>query len=145
MTHKIYAEDVNFWMTGRSSPDTWIERAKKQIAELGGKVMAEGFGSDAEGRSAFMLGFEMQGDSFKIVWPVLISQRGNTQAARIQAATMLYHYVKSVCLYAVIVGTRAAFFSHLMLPDGRTASQVANAELADVVPTMILLPAPHSH
>jgi len=136
---KIYAEDVNFWMTGRSSPDTWIERTKKQIEQLGGKVMAEGFGSDAESRSAFMLGFEMSGDSFKIVWPVLTSKRGNTLAARIQAATMLYHYVKSVCLYAVIVGTRAAFFSHLMLPDGRTASQVANAELADVVPTMLLL------
>lgn len=133
------AEDVNFWQTGRSSPDVWIERSKKQIEELGGKVIAEGFGSDGEGRAAFMLGLKINGDSFKIVWPVLPSKTGKHQAARTQAATMLYHYVKSTCLYAVVVGARAAFFSHLMLPDGRMASQVASDDLAFTVPKMLLL------
>jgi len=136
---QTYAEDVNFWQTGRSSPDTWIERTKRQIEELGGKVLAEGFGSDAQSRAAFMLGFKIGEDTFKVIWPVLPSKTGKHNAARAQAATMLYHYIKSACLYAVVVGARSAFFSHLVLPDGRTASQVASTELAEVVPQMLLL------
>ena len=134
-----YAEDVNFWLTGRSDPTRWIESTKRQIETLGGTVEAEAFGSDATGRAAFMVGFSIQNDRFKIVWPVLTSKRGQTSAARIQAATMLYHYVKSVCLYAIIVGARTAFLTHLVLPDGRTASQAADAELADAIPAMLLL------
>lgn len=141
--NKIYAEDVNFWRTGKSSPDHWIDLAKKQVVTLGGKIEAEGFGSDANGKAAFMLGFSMSGDSFKIVWPVLPTYRGDDKAARTQAATMLYHYVKSVSLYAVVVGSRAAFFSHLMLPDGRVAAQVASDELAIAVPAMLLLGSHH--
>lgn len=136
---KIYAEDVNFWKTGKSAPDHWIDLTKKQVVALGGKVTAEGFGSDGEGRAAFMLGFSMAGDNFKIVWPVLPSVRADEKSARIQAATMLYHYVKSICLYALVVGTRTAFFSHLMLDDGRVASQVASDQLAASVPHMLLL------
>jgi hypothetical protein len=128
-----YAEEVNYWQTGRSSPDTWIDRAKGQIEALGGKVLGEGFGSDASGRAAFMLAFGIKADSFKIIWPVLKSHRGNHQAARIQAATMLYHYIKSVCLYAVVAGPRAAFFPHLLLQDGRVASETANEEIAALV------------
>jgi hypothetical protein len=48
-----------------------VDRAKKQIVELGGKVLGEGFGSDSQGRSAFMLAFSVKEESFKIVWPVL--------------------------------------------------------------------------
>jgi hypothetical protein len=138
----VYAEAVNFWQTSRSSSDTWISKAQRQIEELGGKVLGEGFGSDAEGRAAFMLGFSIGGDAFKIIWPVLTSKTKNSSAAKIQAATMMYHYVKSVCLYAVVVGARAAFFSHLILPDGRVASQVAGDEIAEVVPQVFLLPEP---
>jgi len=136
----MYAESANFWMTGRSSPDVWIERAKKQIATLGCHVLAEGFGSDADGHAAYMLAFEARGDRFKIVWPVLPSKTRRETAARVQAATMLYHYVKSVCLFAVVVGTRSAFFAHLMLPDGRMASQVADPdELLTAIPQILLL------
>ena len=137
----VYAEEVNFWMTGKSSTDVWMERTKKQIVELGGAVKAEGFGSDDRGRAAFMLGFTIGADSFKIIWPVLQSQTGKALAARVQAATMLYHYIKSVCLYAVIVGARSAFFTHLMLPDGRIASQVADNELLELAPQIFLLSA----
>jgi hypothetical protein len=136
----MYAEDVNFWQTGKSSPDVWIERAKKLIAALGCRVLAEGFGSDADGHAAYMLAFEARGDRFKIIWPVLPSKSGKEIAARVQAATMLYHYVKSVCLFAVVVGTRSAFFAHLMLSDGRMASQVADPdELLTTIPQMLLL------
>ena len=136
----IYAEDVNFWHTGKSDPGKWMDLARKQIIELGGKVKGEGFGSDSEGRGAFMLAFELEGEMFKIIWPILPTRyRGQESATRRQAATMLYHYVKSVALYSVVVGSRAAFFSHLMLPDGRVASQVANDELVEALPAMLLL------
>lgn len=134
-----YAEDVNFWKTSRSSPDEWIGKTKRQIETLGGKIEAEGFGSDANGRAAFMLGFSIKGDTFKIIWPVLKSVRDEEKPARVQAATMLYHYVKSVCLYAIVVGAKNAFFGHLMLDDGRTASQVSNDELKAMSPAMFLL------
>jgi hypothetical protein len=135
----IFAEDVNYWRTGRAAPDVWVERTRRQIETLDGSIIGEGFGSDGDGRSAFMLAFSIAGDSFKIIWPVLLSKVKDTGAERRQAATMLYHYVKSVCLYAVVVGPRAAFFSHLMLPDGRVAAQVANAELSEIVPSVLLL------
>ena len=54
-----WAEDVNFLQTGRSSTDVWIERSKRQIRELGGKLLGEGFGSDAQGRAAFVLAFHV--------------------------------------------------------------------------------------
>jgi hypothetical protein len=133
-----YAEDVNFWATGKSDPGKWIDAAKRQLKALGGEFKGEGFGSDGEGKAAFMLAFEIKGDKFKIIWPVLKSRSGNERGARVQAATSLYHYVKAVCLYAAVVGTRTAFFSHFMLTDGRTASEVSGHELAEMTPRLFL-------
>lgn len=96
-----------------ASPDTWTERAIKQIEKLGGKVLTEAFGSEpATGRSAFMIGFEINNDKFKLAWPVLPTKTagGNERAARIQAATMLYHDVKARCITATVLGSRKAFF-----------------------------------
>lgn len=138
MTKAIYAEDVNYWKTGeRRSPDKWIELAAIQIENLGGKVGGNAFGTNDDGRSAYMIAFQFDGEAFKIVWPVLPTRRPNDiYAARVQAATMLYHHVKGMCIASVILGKRAAFFTHLMLPDGRTASQVANSELIEAMPDL---------
>ena len=99
---QVYAEDLNFWMTGRGSPDEWIERAKRQITDLGGRILAEAFGADSNGRAAYILGLEIGGDRFKIVWPVVKSKSGNVLAEKRQAATTLYHVVKANCLDAVV-------------------------------------------
>lgn len=133
-----YAEDVNFWQTSQASPDTWIDRTKAQLKTLGGEFRGEGFGNDSNGRSAYLLAFSIAGDEFKIIWPVLKSKKGNERAARVQAATTMYHYVKATCLYAVVVGAKTAFFSHLLLPDGRTAAQVSGYELAEMTPRLLL-------
>ncbi len=133
-----YAEDVNYWKSGTSSPDTWMERAKKQVENLGGKVLMEAFGKDATERSAYMLAFEIGGDRFKVIWPVLPSKSGNEKAARIQAATMLYHDIKARCLTAMVMGTRSAFFSYLLLSDGRVATQADDDELADLFSMRLL-------
>ncbi len=96
---ETYAEDLNYWQTSRTSSDTWIEKAKRQITQAGGTVLGEGFGSEAQtGRAAYMIAFQIDGQAFRITWPVLPSRTGKTTAARIQAATMLYHDIKARCL-----------------------------------------------
>ena len=133
-----YAEEVNYWHTSKSDPDSWIEKAKRQVETLGATVKAQGFGH-AEGKMAYMLGFEIGADKFKVIWPVLPQKYvGNERGAKIQAATMLYHYVKAVCLFAVVAGPKTAFFSHYMLPDGRMAAEVATDELTSMTPRLLL-------
>ncbi len=140
-----FAEDTNYWKTGQSSPDTWTDKAIAQIEHLGGEVLTYAFGHDhARGRQGFMLEFAIDGEVFKIVWPVLPTRGKDNRSARRQSATLLYHDVKARCISAAILGKRAAFFSYLVLPDGRTAAEVATPALADAAPEMFRrqLPAP---
>jgi len=133
------AEDVNYWKTSRSSPDAWMDKTKRQIEHLGGQVLMEGFGSEPiTGRAAFMLAFRIGNDKFKVIWPVLPSKSGNERAARIQAATMLYHDIKAKCISSAVLGTRAAFFSFLLLPDGRTTAEVSTPELMQAIPELFV-------
>ncbi len=134
---ELHAEDVNYWKTGQSSPDTWIDNAKKEITAAGGKVLSDAYGSDSTGRSAYMLHFAFGEEALKAIWPVLKSKTGNVKAARIQAATMLYHDIKAKAVSAKVHGVKAAFFQYLMLPDGRTAAQVATPELINSYPRLL--------
>lgn len=132
-----YAEDLgHYWKTGSSSPDTWLEMAKKLIREVDGEITAEGFGSVGT-QSAYMLVFRINEDKFKVVFPVLYSRAGNTIAAKRQAATMLYHDIKAKCMVASVLGVKAAFFTYLMLSDGRTASELAAPELSAAFPLQL--------
>jgi len=132
-----YAEDIDhYWQTSTSSPDQWLEKAKKLIVELEGTIVAEGYGSMAE-HAAYMLAFKIGGDSFKVIWPVLPSRTGRELAAKRQAATLLYHDIKAKAMTASVLGTRAAFFSYMMLSDGRTASELATPELSTVFPLQL--------
>lgn len=135
----VYAEDVNYWQTERTptSADKWIDKTKAEIKAAAGRVLSEAFGSDDQGRAAYMLEFTFGGDRFRAVWPVLPSKTKNERAARIQAATMLYHDVKAKCVSAKVHGTRAAFFQYAVLPDGRTAAQVAAPELLTLYPKQL--------
>ncbi len=135
----IYAEDVgNYWKTSTSAPDTWIDKTKAEIRAAGGRVLKDAFG-DQEGRAAFMLEFTFGTDTFRAVWPVLPTRKpADARAARVQAATMLYHDVKSKCVSAKVHGKRAAFFQYAVLPDGRTAAQVAAPELVEAYPRLLL-------
>lgn len=132
----IYAEDVNYWKTSSSSADSWIEKAKKEIKSVGGAVLGEAYAS-SDGKAAFMLAFTLDGDSFKVTWPVLQSKTGNQGAAKVQAATALYHDVKARCVSLRFLGSRAAFMSYLLLPDGRAAGEAGSAELVRALPLML--------
>jgi hypothetical protein len=68
----VYAEEVNYWKTGQSSPDTWIDNANREIAAIGGTVLNEGYGwEQASKRAAFLLEFTIGAERFRAVWPVL--------------------------------------------------------------------------
>jgi hypothetical protein len=134
----IYAEDVgNYWKTSVTAPDSWIDKTKAEIIAAGGRVIREAFG-DEQGRAAFMIEFTFGSDTFRAVWPVLPTRkRADTWAARVQAATAMYHDVKGKCVAAKFHGLRAAFFQYAVLPDGRTAAQVATPELVDAYPRLL--------
>lgn len=134
-----YAEDIgHYWKTSTSAPDVWIDKAKTEIRAAGGKVLSEAFGSDAEGRAAFMLAFSFGSEQFRAVCPVLPTRRAqDARAARVQAATMLYHDIKAKAVAAKVHGVRAAFFQYLALPDGRTMAQVSTPELAVTYPKLL--------
>ncbi len=94
-----YAEDVNYWKSGTAAPDSWIDKAKRDIRSVGGQIIGDMTVNDeSTGRAAFCLAFVLQGDKYQIKWPVLESKTGNLQAARRQAATALYHDVKARCV-----------------------------------------------
>ena len=136
---KLYAEDVNYWKTSASSPDSWHGKTLALIRQFGGEVLADGYGNEhSTGRAAYMIRFQICGEVFRIVWPVLPSEGGEDLAARRQAATMMHHAVKARCVEAQVLGARVAFFAWLELPDGRSACQVANEQLAQDVPRMLL-------
>jgi len=139
----MYAEDIgSYWKTShRTSPDEWLEKAKREIIKAKGIILGEGFGSEPQtGRAAYMLAFAFKDERFKLIWPILPSRTKNEKAARIQAATMLYHDVKARCMTAKVLGPRIAFFSYLMLSNGQTASQVADVELLESIPKFLVAP-----
>lgn len=132
-----YAEDINYFKTGTSAPDTWLDKAMSEIQAAGGKATGRAFGEDMTSkRSAFMLQFTLDGEAFKLVWPVLPTRGSNARAAQIQAATMLYHDVKARCISAKVLGGKAAFFTYIQLPDGRNASEVSTPDLVNHLPSM---------
>jgi len=132
-----YAEDIgHYWQTSQSPPDTWIDRAKKVIQDMGGEILADGFGS-AGGQAAFMLAFKFKDQRYKVVWPVLPTYSGKEISAKRQAATLLYHDVKAKAMTASVLGVEVAFFSYMMLSDGRVSSELAKPELAEAFPKLI--------
>lgn len=144
MSHELpRAEDLNYWKTSSSAPDTWIDKAEALIESYGGEVLARAIGRQA-GQEAILLEFRFGDDRFRLVWPSLPSKYEGDDlkpafrtAARRQAATMLYHDVKARGVRFKIAGPRTAFFEFLQLPDGRAAGELAAPELARAMPKLL--------
>lgn len=135
-----WAEDLPYWKTSQSTPDTWLDRTVAMIEKAGGGVLSSGFGAQGD-RAAYMIEFVMDEERIRIVWPVLPSKKGEVRAAKVQAVTMMHHDIKARLVSAQVLGTRAAFFNWVMLPDGRTASSVA---LSELIPKMLASPVEES-
>lgn len=131
-----FAEDLPYWKTGKSSFDSWLEKAERFIAESGGEVVRQATGRE-RGVEGMMMEFELDGDTFRVVWPVLPTRREDRAASRRQAATMLYHDVKSRGVRFQIFGARVAFFEFLVLPSGATAQEVGAERLVEALPKLL--------
>ena len=131
-----FAEDMNYWKSGKSTPDKWLDSAENIIIKLGGIVTLRAKGSH-NGRIAFCMDFGFDTDQFRAVWPVLPTKADDVKASERQAATMLFHDVKSRSLRASIFGPRTAFFDFLLLEDGKSILQFTNKELIEYIPKSI--------
>ncbi len=139
----IYADDLPYWRTSQKSPEAWIALAGTEIERADGEVLFHGFARHPDsGAWYWLLRFTMGDDTFKIEWPVLAVWRetkSSAQDAKRQAATMLYRDVKAMCVKARALGARTAFFAHVEVDGGRTASQLGSRELVSAFP--LALPA----
>lgn len=140
-----FAEDVNYWRTGKSPAEMMLERAERVIVKLGGDVTLLARGR-YDGRTAYCIQFDLGDDSFRIVWPVLESkydypdENFNRNAER-QAATLLFHDTKARALRASIFGAQRAFIEFLILADGSTIDQRGPDILEQAVSRRLLPPA----
>lgn len=138
----IYADDVNYFKTGKSSTDSWMQKSKSEIENVGGKVLSELSGT-VNGKSAFMISFTLNDNIFKVTFPVLPPRdRKDEYAAKRQAATAMYHDIKARCVSVKFHGAKVAFHAYLVLGGGRTASELSEPELREAIPTPFLLPPP---
>lgn len=131
-----FAEDLPYWKTGKSSFDSWLEKAERFLVESGGEVTRQATGREY-GAEAMMMEFELDDDTFRVVWPVLPSWQEERSAARRQAATMLFHDIKSRGVRYRIFGARVAFFEFLVLPSGATAQELGAAETVKSMPKLL--------
>lgn len=129
----IYAEDVDYWKTGqRRSVSQWLDLAESQLVKHGAKDIMRATGTDA-GHVTYLFAFVLNDQRFKMVWPVLPCRKKsdpNTESAKVQAATSLYHEIKNCVVIGNRYGKRTGFFSYQMLPDGRTVRELAAPELS---------------
>ncbi len=140
-----FAEDLNYWKTSSTSPETWVDKAEALIEKYGGEVVSRAIGRQ-NGKEAILLEFRFGDLPFRLIWASLESrynfdsrnpEKAFRTAARRQAATMLYHDVKSRGIRHAIAGPRAAFFEFLMLPDGRVVGELADPDLLKTAPKML--------
>lgn len=125
---KIYAEEVNYWKTSKSGIDTWFDRIRGLINDIGGTVESEGFLTE-HSQSGIMIRFNLDGQYYKLFWPALESESRDIKHERIQAITALYHEVKFLVVKWKFFGARHAFFNYLELPDGRAVAELGLPEL----------------
>ena len=136
--------DLPYWKTGRSSPDEWIRKARDQLERVGGTITESG-NIMQHGREVVLIGFRLDGDQFRIVWPVMGHEPNENLAAVRQAATMLYHDVKARCVAVLVKGARWAFHAELLLPDGETVGTLSDDRLMKLLPAMCRQPLAIEH
>lgn len=133
-----YAEDVgNYWKTSRNAPGHFVDKAVSEVEKAGGRILGHGFGYATDGRPAFVFRFEIDGEPYQLLWPLLPSKDDNELAAKRQAATALYYDVKARCVSAKMVGPHVAFAAYRMLASGQTVGELTDAELARAMPQFV--------
>lgn len=128
----IYAQDVNYYRTGTTAPETWLEKSKAEIRAVGGDVSGEAY-MERDGQRAYTLLFTFDAESYRISWPVLplkpnprrskAELKADERAARIQATTFMYYDIKAKCMVVKVLGPQAAFLQYRVMADGSTPAE----------------------
>jgi hypothetical protein len=129
MRKSVHAEDFPYWKTSKSSAETWRNNAAVEIKRAGGDIVSAG-DIMLEGRSTVFITFKIDGEEYRVQYPVLQSRTKNEVAAKIQAATAMYHDIKARCNSLRWTGARIAFGGYRLLPSGLTDGQLSTPELA---------------
>jgi len=127
------AEGFPYWKTSKSSADSWLEKCETEIKRAGGSVAASGFINSAISGSAYMIEFDLDSNRFRLVERVLDSRSGDSKAAKVQAATTMYHDLKGRMISARRKGARTVFLAELVLPSGQTVGEMDQGAFADMV------------
>ncbi len=143
MKNLPYADDVAYWKTGTSSPDTWIDKTIRVVKELGGVEISQffGHGENAGGvRTAIS-------HRRRIVSSCLASasnaRADDFASAQRQAATLLYHDCKAKAIAASVLGPRNAFIGSLITESGKTVSELATPLIANSIKPLLLTSTNH--
>lgn len=141
---KRYAEELNYFKTSKASADSWIAKAKREIMSIGGRVTGEAYLNDADtGRAAYMLAFTLEGRLYSAKWPVMPTKRGtdqDQQAAKVQAATALYHDIKARVVTCKFREVSFAFLNYQVLPNGQTVAEAADSSMVEQLPILLQPP-----
>ena len=124
-----FAEEMPFWKTSKSGIESWMDKVEKLITNSGGFVTTRMAGK-FKGVEGIAFAFTMEGEDFRITWPVLPTKKEDDRSAAMrQAATMIYHDTKARCNRLAIFGPRVVFMDYLVLENGKTTTETENLDL----------------
>jgi hypothetical protein len=134
-----FGDDLPYWKTSKSPADSWVEKTIELLRKLGATEISEAFASSG-GVSSFVIVFRAAGELFRVVWPVLrVRKPEDEKAARVQAATLMYHDCKAKAVAAKALGFRTAFIGQLVLPNNCTVQESAQPMIAQHVKPVALI------
>ena len=135
-----YGHKLPYWKTSQSSPDRWCEKTAAIISKLGGTDIGQMFAT-MNGRGTFVLSFRFGGRLYRVIWPIMRHRDGEERAARIQAATLMYHDCKSKAVSAAALGVDIAFAGQRVLANDKTVAECSADYLLEHS-TQLALPNP---
>ncbi|MEM7737606.1 MAG: hypothetical protein AAF267_17640 [Deinococcota bacterium] len=124
MDETLYAEDMNYYKTGKQNPETILQEVVAMIENAGGAVTHYAF-LYQNGQDFVIMQWEFGNTQFRKHYPVLPQKTPSKSilAAKRQAVTALKHYVKSRVLDVRYDGFEAAFAGSAVY-QGRTVEEL---------------------
>ncbi|MGV6816180.1 MAG: hypothetical protein ACWA44_02790 [Thiotrichales bacterium] len=133
------AEDMPYWKTSKSGVEGWLDKTEKLIEQIGGQVDTRIVGKSG-GREGILFGFFIEGDAFKMMWPVLPTKKPEDRSsATRQCATLIYHDTKARINRVRIFGARVVFSDWLVLDNGKTLAEQGHNALPAAIQNIQLL------
>lgn len=130
-----YAEDCSYWKTSKSGVEGWLDKTERLIEQIEGEVITRIAGKSG-GKEAIMFVWELKGEQYKLMWPVLPTKKDERSAAMRQAATMIYHDTKARINRLKIFPPEVVFSDWLVLPNGQT---IAESRVEGIPQNLLLL------